>query len=557
MVTTPSHNRLIMKRIFIFAFLFASLFAAAQSVGTNFEISKSIDIYNAVFRELNLNYVDEINPGELNKVAIDAMLKQLDPYTNFIPESDIEDYKLMTTGEYGGIGAVIQYFDEYVHISEPYFDYPAQKAGLIAGDAILEVNGIDVHKKLTPEVSELLKGQPGSEVKLKIKRYGEKNPITVTLVRQKIKIDNIPFFKVFDNGIGYISLSGFTQNAAKELKTIIVDMKEKDRIKGLVIDLRGNGGGLLEEAVDIVNLFVPKNQLVVSKKGKNQRLSGVHKTKYDPVDLEIPLAIMVNGASASASEIVSGAIQDFDRGVIIGQRTFGKGLVQNILPMTYNTQIKVTIAKYYIPSGRCIQEIDYSKKKNDTIAKPADTIGNAFRTLHGRTVYEGHGIMPDVVIKPEMSSLIAANLYAQNMVFKYANKYYNEHKTIASPAEFTVSDDEYGDFVEFVKSQDFKYKTESEAILEDLKKNAKREDYYEKMKTVIEQLETELTDEKAQDIMKYKDEICELLQMEIVERYYYQKGAIEKSLSFDPELKRAFEILLDKSEYEKILKPNN
>jgi len=531
--------------------------AKAQNGNANFEISKSIDIYNAVFRELNVNYVEDINPGELNKVAIDAMLKQLDPYTNFIPESDIEDYKLMTTGEYGGIGAVIRYMDGSVHISEPYLNSPAHKAGLIAGDAIMEVNGIDVSKKNTAEVSELLKGQPGSEVKLKIGRYGQKNPIDVTVVREKIKIDNISFHKVFDNGVGYIALGGFTQNAAKEVKSVFLDMKKNNNLKGIIIDLRGNGGGLLNEAVDIVNMFVPKNQLVVSTKGKLQRMSSLHKTKNEPIDLDIPLVIMVDGNSASASEIVSGAIQDFDRGVIVGQRTFGKGLVQNILPMTYNTQIKVTVAKYYIPSGRCIQEIDYSKKGKDTIGNKTDTIGNEFRTLHGRKVYEGHGIKPDVVIEPTMSALVTANLYAQNVIFKYANKFRHEHKTIAPVADFKLTDADYEDFMKFVESQNFKYKTESEAFLDEFKKNSQKEGYYEEMKSIIENLETELKANKEKDIVKNKEEICEILQVEIASRYYLQKGAIEMSLKTDPELEKAFGILLDSSKYNSILNPDN
>ena len=361
----------------------------AQEKQNNFEISKSIDIYNSLLRELNLNYVEEIDPGELNETAINAMLKQMDPYTVFIPESEIENYKLMTTGEYGGIGALIQYDGEYTRISDPYEGWPAQKAGLQAGDAILSVNGVDAHKKTTEQVSELLKGQPGTEVTIKIRRYGIEKPIEKTLKREKVKIDNIPYSTVFDNDIAYISLSGFTRDAGKEMKEKLVSMKKEHALKGVIIDLRGNGGGLLNEAVDIVNLFIPKGQPVVSMKGKTPTANSLHSTNNQPVDEQVPLAILVDGTSASASEIVSGAIQDYDRGVIIGQRTFGKGLVQNILPLSYNTQMKVTVAKYYIPSGRCIQEIDYSKKgklEKDTLNSQSstlnsqDTLGKPFTT---------------------------------------------------------------------------------------------------------------------------------------------------------------------------------
>ncbi len=455
--------------------------AFAQEKQNNFEISKSIDIYNSLLRELNLNYVDEIDPGELNETAIDAMLKQMDPYTVFIPESEIENYKLMTTGEYGGIGALIQYDGEYTRISDPYEGWPAQKAGLQAGDAILSVNGVDTHKKTTEQVSELLKGQPGTEVTLKIRRYGVEKPIEKTLKREKVKIDNIPYATVFDNGIAYISLSGFTREAGKEMKEKLVSMKKEQDLKGVIIDLRGNGGGLLNEAVDIVNLFIPKGKPVVSMKGKTPTANNLHSTNNQPVDEQVPLAILVDGASASASEIVSGAIQDYDRGVIIGQRTFGKGLVQNILPLSYNTQMKVTVAKYYIPSGRCIQEIDYSKKgkiAKDTLdTQPStlhaqDTLGKPFTTAAGRTVYEGHGIMPDVKIELPKYATVTAYLYAKNYIFDYATKYYNEHPSIAPAKEFKIDDATYNDFMKFVKDKSFSYTTESEKVLADLKKCA-------------------------------------------------------------------------------------
>ena len=543
--------------VFLFALLVFPLALCAQEKQNNFEISKSIDIYNNVFRYLNQNYVDEINPAELNEIAINAMLKELDPYTVFIPESEIEDVRLLTMGEYGGIGSIITYYDNKVHISEPYENFPAHKAGLIPGDAIMEINGVNTENKTVAEVSELLKGQPGSTLTLKIKREGEKNIITKTLIREKIKIDNIPYYTVLDGGIAYIILNQFTKDAAKELKEAFLEMKSQNELKGLVIDLRGNGGGLLNEAVDIVNLFVPKNKLVVYTQGKTPEQNRNYYTKLDPEDTEIPLAILVNQSSASASEIVSGSIQDFDRGVIGGQRTFGKGLVQNILPMNYNTQMKVTVSKYYIPSKRCIQEIDYSKKsKNDTITKN-DTLGPQFKTANGRIVYEGHGIQPDVKIEPETVSTITVHLYAQNMIFKYANKFYREHKSIPSPEEFEITDEIYDDFVKFVESQDFSYTSESEKDFEVLVETAKIEGYYDNIKPQLDILENELKNHKDNDLINNRKEISEILKIEIVGRYYFQKGKIISTLKDDVELNRAVEILLNtngQNEYETLLK---
>ena len=543
------------KSIVLVTALLLSVGVYAQEKQNNFEIAKSLDIYNSLLRELNLNYVDEINPGELNETAIKAMLDGLDPYTVFIPESDIENAKFMTTGEYGGIGALIQYDGEYTRISEPYFGWPAQKAGLIAGDVILEVNSVDCKKKNTQQVSEMLKGQPGTELTMKVKRYGEEKPLIKVLKREKVKIDNIPYYTVFNNGVAYLSLSGFTRDAAKEMKEKFLEMKKNHELKGFILDLRGNGGGLMNEAVDIVNLFVPKGKMVVSMRGKAANANSVHPTTNEPVDLEIPLAVLVDGNSASASEIVAGAIQDYDRGVIIGERTFGKGLVQNILPLSYNTQMKVTVAHYYIPSGRCIQEIDYSHKKDTTQAK-ADTLGKAFTTVGGRTVYEGHGITPDVKVKRDPYATVTAYLYGKNYIFDYANKFYSEHKTIDSADRFQIDEATYQDFMKFVKDKNFSYTTESEKAIEKLKKVAKDEGYLDKIQPQIDLLEKNFAAEKENDLISNRKDIEELLRSEIVGRYYFQKGRIISSLNDDPDLKRAFEILLNtngKDEYHSIL----
>lgn len=543
-------------RLFLILMVFTAVNANAQTKKNNFEISKSIDIYNNVLRQLNMYYVDEINPAELNESAINAMLDGLDPYTVFIPESQIEDVKLMTTGEYGGIGAIIQYFEGKTQISEPYEGFPAAKAGLIPGDIFLEVNGIDVSGKMTNEVSELLKGTPGTTVKLKMQRLGEKEPIVKELKREKIKIDNIPYSTVFDNGIGYAVLSQFTKDCANELKNVIVDMKKKHELKGFILDLRGNGGGLLNEAVDIVNMFVPKNKLVVYQKGKVKEHNYNHYTQHEPLDLDIPLVILVNEGSASASEIVSGAIQDLDRGVIVGQRTFGKGLVQNILPMSYNTQIKVTVAHYYLPSNRCIQEIDYSKKHKktaDTLAKN-DTLGKAFHTANGRVVYEGHGIQPDVKMEPEVVATITTYLYAKNLFFKYANKFYSEHKSIKSAKDFQITDKIYDDFMQFVKDEGFTFTSKSETDIKELEKTAKLEGYLDDIQPILDQAVARIEEEKAKDLLNNREEIEQLLKYEIVSRYYYQKGRIIATLGDDPELKRACELIMNQEEYNNILK---
>ena len=540
--------------------VFTAMTAVGQNKNNNFEISKSLDIYNNVLRQLNMYYVDEINPAELNESAINAMLEGLDPYTVFIPESQIEDVRLMTTGEYGGIGALIQYFEGHTQISEPYEGFPAAKAGLIPGDIFMEVNGIDVSKKASNEISELLKGTPGTTVKLKMQRPGDKEPIVKELKREKIKIDNIPYSTVFDNGIGYAILTQFTKDCAKELKDVIVDMKKKHELKGFILDLRGNGGGLLNEAVDIVNMFVPKGKLVVYQKGKVAEHNYNHYTQHEPLDLDIPLVVLVNEGSASASEIVSGSIQDFDRGVIVGQRTFGKGLVQNILPMSYNTQIKVTVAHYYLPSNRCIQEIDYSKKnkKNvaDTLAK-ADTLGPAFHTANGRIVHEGHGIQPDVKIEPTVASTISTYLYAKNLFFKYANKFYREHKSIKPAHQFKITDAIYNDFMQFVNDEGFTFTSESEKEIKELEKIAKLEGYLDDIQPILDQAAAKIKEEKANDLVNNRKEIEELLKIEIVSRYYYQKGKIIATLEDDPELAKAFEVILNQEEYNNILKGTN
>ncbi|MCK4664645.1 MAG: S41 family peptidase [Bacteroidales bacterium] len=520
----------------------------------NFEISKNLDIYFTLFKELNLYYVDETDPGDLIKTSIDAMLKSLDPYTSYIPESKMEDFRFMTTGQYGGIGALIRKSKEYVIISEPYEKFPAFKAGLKAGDIILEIDGVSAKNKSTSDISELLKGQPKTSVKLLIKRYNEKKPIEKTLTREQIKIDNVPYYGMMNDEIGYIRLSNFTSKAAHEVKKALIDITENQKAKSIILDLRGNPGGLLIESVNITNLFVPKGQEIVSTKGKVKQWDKTYKAMFDPIDTKIPVVILVNQGSASASEIVSGAIQDLDRGVIIGKRTFGKGLVQTTRQLSYNSKLKITTAKYYIPSGRCIQALDYSHRNEDgSVGKVPDSLISEYYTKNKRKVYDGGGIIPDIITENEYLSKIAISLVTKNHIFDYATKYAYEHDTIISPKQFKLSENEYNNFILFLSDKDYDYKSKSEETLKELEKTAKKEKYYTQVEDEFKILSEKLEHDKNKDLITFKDEIIDLLSEEIVSRYYYQKGRIEYVLQYDKDIKKAIEVLNDNEEYYTIL----
>lgn len=537
--------------LLIFSFPTRSVGQTGQS---DFEISKNIDIFVTLYKQLHLNYVDELNSGELMKVAIDAMLEELDPYTVYIPESEIEDYKFMTTGQYGGIGAGIQKRGPWVLISEPYEGFPADLAGLRAGDRIVEINGKSAKDKSIDEISSALKGQPGTEVVVLIQRDSTEKPFEKTITRKEIKVDNVPYYGMLNESVGYINLSEFRQNAAKEVRDAFVSLKEKNNLKAIVIDLRGNGGGLLNEAVNIVNIFTEKGQLVVSTKGKLKDKNNYHKTMNAPVDLDIPLAILVDEGSASASEIVAGAIQDLDRGLVIGARTYGKGLVQNIIPLTYNAEMKVTVAKYYIPSGRCIQELDYSHKDgNGHATKFSDSLLTAFKTLNGRTVYDRGGIDPDILVTQEEFSNVAYALAEKYLAFDYATWFYKNHASIAPAGQFEITEDIYADFLSFIADKEYDYKTQSEDALEKLKTNAEKEKYFDAIKPEYEALKVKMMHDKQADLTKFKDQIKQLLKAYIIPRYYYQKGRIESSLKNDPCILKAIEALSNGDTYKGIL----
>jgi carboxyl-terminal processing protease len=554
---------MIMKqKLYTFLGLFILVFFVALSLQAqdknNFELSKNIEIYVDVLRQLNLNYADDINPGDLNKTAIDAMLRELDPYTIYVPESKLEDFELMTKGEYGGIGALIQKQGDYVVITEPYEDFPAQKSGLKAGDKIVAIDGESAKGKQSSEVSDKLKGVPGTKLQLTIESYGDTVNRVVEITREKVKFPNIPYYGMLDNGIGYISLMQFGVNAAAEVKKAFTDLEQNNEMKGIILDLRGNGGGLLNEAVDIVNIWVSKGQTVVTTKGKLSENVHVFRTRNNAIDTKIPLVVLVNDNSASASEIVTGAIQDLDRGVIVGTRTFGKGLVQHVVPLPYNSKMKITVAKYYIPSGRCIQAIDYFNDNGEGKDKKVpDSLISTFKTKGGRIVHDGGGIVPDICIKADSVSQVAAELYGNNFIFNYANKFASLHESIAPPEEFTISDSTFNDFKEFVTKQNFDYHTETESYIEAVRESAAREDYISALTNQLEVLDSLVKEEKKQDIEKFRKDIENLLLLEIVSRYYYQKGRIIASLKNDAdvnaEVEKAKHILLDKQLYLSVL----
>ncbi len=521
----------------------------------DFEIAKNLEILSSLYKELNVNYVDGVNPSDLMKTGIDAMLDKLDPYTVYIPESEIEDFRFMTTGEYGGIGSLIHKQGDYVIISEPYENSPAQKAGLKAGDKILKINDKSAQGKSVEDVSAVLKGQPGTSFKLLIEREGEANPLTFDILREKITIDPVPYYGMIEGSkFGYIKLNSFTQTASAEVKHALLDLKAKNALGGLVLDLRDNGGGLLNEAVNIVNLFVKKNELVVSTKGKLSDKNRSYQTSMEPVDTNIPLVVLVNGNSASASEIVAGALQDLDRAVIVGHRTYGKGLVQNVFPLSYNTQVKITVAKYYIPSGRCIQEIDYAHRNAaGATGNVPDSLITAYKTLRGRTVYDGKGIAPDVETDSMRLSTISYNLITQYLLFNYATKYAASHPAIAPPDNFKLSDDDYNDFIAYTEKNDFQYKTVAEKELETVKKAAIYEKSWDAMKPQYDLMQEAIAQHKKKVIMANKPEIEDILQQEIVSRYYYQRGRIESTLTDDPDLKSAVKVLSNSATYSAIL----
>lgn len=543
-----------MKKYIISIFLSIVVVIGLNFSQDYFEISKNLDVFNTLYRELNIAYVDETKPGQLMKTGIEAMLASLDPYTNYIAENDIEDYRMMTTGEYGGIGALIQDIDKKITITEPYEGFAAFKAGLRAGDEIIEVNETNVVGKKTEDITNLLKGQAGTPIKLKIIKLGQTTSTEVNLIREEIKVRAVPYYTMLNTEVGYIKLTSFTENCSSEVKDALLKLKEKN-CKSLMLDLRGNPGGLLNEAVNIVNLFIDKNNEVVFTKGKVKEWNKQYYSLYPPVDTQIPLVVLMDNNSASASEIVSGALQDLDRAVILGQRSFGKGLVQQTRDLTYNTKLKVTVAKYYIPSGRCIQALDYANRNEDgRVEKVPDSLITAFKTKNGRIIYDGAGIFPDVKTEAVKYSNILVTLLNKNHVFNFVNQFLINHPQYQTTATaVSLSDKDYNDFVEYLKNKDYKYKTQSDFALEDLKLDATNEKYYESIKPEYEALLNKMNANKKDDLTRFKPEIKQFIEEEIVSRFEFQKGRIETALKYDLDIAEAKKLLADKQKISLIL----
>ena len=540
------------KRLSLLLFIGLAFGATAQN-DKGFEISKNLEIFANVYKNLHTNYVDDVDPGKTMKVAIDAMLASMDPYTNYYAESDMEDVKMQVLGQYGGIGSLIHQEGANIYVAEPYEGLPADKAGLKIGDRILAVNGESTEGKNNAEVSAAMRGQAGTKVTLRLEREGKTFDVTIT--RAEIRLPNVSYSGIVNGNIGYIRLDEFTQNAAKNVREAFKRLKrDNPGLKGVILDLRGNGGGLMGEAVDIVNIWVPQNELVVETKGKVASKNIKSRTRMPAEDVDIPVAVLINGQSASASEIVSGSLQDLDRAVIIGERSYGKGLVQNILPMPYNSQMKVTVSKYFIPSGRCIQAIDYKHRdENGRAIKVPDSLKTAFSTRHGRTVYDGFGIEPDIEVEHPTSSLLSVALYNRFHFFNYALKFHREHDTIPSPKDFVITEEIYQDFIKYLSDKTYDYTTYTENIISDLRKVAEEEDYMDNLKQQIDQLEKTYKEAKKDDLMRHRDEVSQLLKDAILVHYYYRKGCIEGALSDDPDVKKAVEILSSTAEYNRIL----
>jgi carboxyl-terminal processing protease len=512
-----------------------------------------LELLDQIYEHLEKYYVDDLETGKMSKTAIDAMLKELDPYTVYYHESNIEDYQLMTTGQYGGIGALIRKHDDFVYISEPYEGNPAEKSGLKAGDKIIEIDGKDMVKKSSADVSAALKGPKGTDVVIKVER-NFKDVKTITVTRDEIKLPDVPYSGMLDETTGYIKLNSFTRTASSDVKAAFSTLKNEG-MKELVLDLRGNGGGLLIEAVRIVNMFVEKNQLVVSTKGRVIEENRVYKTMDAPMDLEIPLVVLVNEGSASASEIVSGSLQDLDRAVIIGTQSFGKGLVQRTYDLNYGSKVKLTIAKYYTPSGRCVQRLEYyDNADGEHASEIPDSLVKIFKTKNGRPVIDGRGIDPDISVELKDMSRLTATIYRNNLFFDYATKYYYSHATIDDAASFELSDEDYDTFKKYVLDQDFTYSTASEEMLKKMKETAEEEGFFEDSESEYNALLDKVIPSKERDLVKFKKQIKSLLENEIISRYYYQSGRAQNSFKEDLFIEKSLEVLHDKNQYNTILK---
>jgi carboxyl-terminal processing protease len=518
-----------------------------------FEIAKNLDIFATLFKEVNDLYVDDVNPNKLVRTGIDAMLNSLDPYTNYIPEDEVEDFRTINTGQYGGIGAITREINGRNIVTMVMDGHAAQKGGLKIADEVIRINDVDLAKLTREEANQLMKGQVGTPVSLTVKRLGFEQPIRIEFKREKIKVNNVPYFGMIGNDAGYIQLSDFTPDAGKEVKAALVSLKEKGA-KNIILDLRGNPGGLLIEAVNITNLFLPKGKKVVITKGKIPENNLNYETLNNPVDTEIPLTVLINRGSASASEIVAGTIQDYDRGIIVGEKSFGKGLVQMSRPLSYNSQLKVTTAKYYTPTGRCIQVLDYSHRRDDgSVGSIPDSLKRPFKTTNGRTVYDGGGIDPDILVEATEANTLTQVLFEKGFLFDYATQYASKKPELAEPRTFMLTDDEYQQFASWMKGKNYTYQSPLEIEMEKFTSEAKKEKYFGDLKSQIEQINNRVADSKKNELMLYKDQIKMLLEQDIVSRYYLEKGSIEAGFKYDKDVKKALEVMHNQTQYKKLL----
>lgn len=518
-----------------------------------FEIAKNLDIFATLFKEVNAMYVDEVNPNKLVRTGIDAMLTSLDPYTNYIPEDEVEDFRTTNTGQYGGIGAITREIGKRTVVTMIMEGYGAQKGGLKIGDEVMRIDDVDLSKLTREESGQLMKGQVGTAVSLTVKRIGVDKPLRLEFKREKIKLNNVPYYGMVNNDIAYIQLSDFTPDAAREVKNALVSLKEQGA-KGVILDLRGNPGGLLIEAVNITNLFLPKGQLVVRTKGKMPENNLSYETLNAPVDTEIPVAVLINRGSASASEIVAGTLQDYDRGIVVGEKSYGKGLVQVSRPLSYNSQLKVTTAKYYTPTGRCIQVLDYSHRRDDgSVGSIPDSLKAEFKTTHGRVVQDGGGIEPDIKSEAREAHLLTQVLYEKGFLFDYANQYAHAHPQPVDARSFTLSNDEYNQFVTWMRDKNYAYKSYLEYELQQFTEEAKKEKYYDDLKGQLTQIQARIHDNKKNELMLYRDEIKMLLEEEIASHYHLEKGGVESGFKYDNEVKVASALLHDGAQYKKVL----
>lgn len=543
------------RRLFVFGLPVVALiiFSFTPASERYFEIAKNLDIFATLFKEVNAAYVDDVNPSTLMKTGIDAMLESLDPYTNYIPEEMVEDYRTLNTGQYGGIGAYTREIGGRTVVTMVLQGYAAQRSGLKIGDQVLKIDNKDLSTLQPGEESHLMKGQIGTPVSLTIKRMGSDTPIKLDFKREKIKINNVPYFGMLENNIGYIQLLEFTPDAGKEVRNAVIALKEKGATS-IVLDLRNNPGGLLNEAVNVCNVFIPKGKLVVTTKGKIEHEDFA--TPIAPADTEIPVAVLINRGSASASEIVAGTLQDYDRAVIVGEKSFGKGLVQVSRPLTYKAQLKVTTAKYYTPTGRCIQVLDYSHRREDgSVLSVPDSLKRAFKTKSGRTVYDGGGIDPDVKLAPAETHPLTQKLLQNGFIFDYATLYAFNHPTIGEPRNFSLSNDDYQQFVNWMKGKNYAYTSTLDVQLKQLIEEAEAEHYYTDLKPHIDQIRTRIAENKKNELMIYRDQIKKLLEEDIMSRYYLEEGTVQVGFKYDQELKKASDVLLNPASYARLLKP--